>query len=193
FVYLRGDIWKPGERVGAGGLSPVRTPPADLRLAADAPEGQRRLKFAEWVAHPDNPLTARVLVNRVWQYHFGHGLIDTPSDFGFNGGRPTHPELLDWLARRFVAEGGSVKRLHRLILLSAAYRQSARFDAAAAAVDADNRLLWRFAPRRLEAETVRDAMLAVSGAFNPRLGGPSFQPFTVTVFNSNFYHLFDRD
>jgi mono/diheme cytochrome c family protein len=193
FVYPRGDIRKPGERVTAGGLSPVRTPPADLGLTADAPEGQRRLKFAEWVAHPDNPLTARVLVNRLWQHHFGHGLIDTPSDFGFNGGRPSHPELLDWLAREFLASGGSLKHLHRLVVLSATYRQAPRFDARAAAVDADNRLLWRFSPRRLEAEAVRDAMLAVSGELNRQMGGPGFRPFTITVFNTNFYHLFDKD
>ncbi len=191
FVLQRGDIRKPGRQVTAGGLSAVRVLSPEFGLVADAPEGQRRLRFAEWVASPDNPLTARVLVNRVWQYHFGHGFIATPSDFGFNGGRPSHPELLDWLARRFLDDGGSIKRLHRQIVLSATYRQSSRLDPKAAAADSDNRLLWRFTPRRLEGEVVRDAMLAVSGELNPRLGGPSFRPFTVTVFNSTFYHLFD--
>src|SRR5437660_4437920 len=191
-IYVRGDIRKPGPPVTAGGLSPIRTSSSELQLPADAPEGVRRLRFAEWTTRQDNPLTARVMVNRVWQYHFGHGLLDTPSDFGFNGGRPSHPELLDWLAQRFIADGWSVKRMHRLIMLSAAYRQSSRFDAKAAAIDADNRLLWRFAPRRLEAEIIRDAMLAVSGELNPQIGGPSFKPFTTTVFNTTFYHLFDR-
>jgi mono/diheme cytochrome c family protein len=192
-VFLRGDIKKPGPQVTAGGLSPVRTPSAEIGLSADAPEGQRRLRFAEWVTHPDHPLTSRVMVNRLWQYHFGQGLIETPSDFGFNGGRPSRPELLDWLAQEFTTGGGSVKRMHRLILLSATYRQSARFNARAAALDADNRLLWRFAPRRLEAEAVRDAMLAVSGELNPQMGGPSFRPFTITTLLTNFYHLFDGD
>jgi hypothetical protein len=190
-VLPRGDVTKPGPQVTAGSLTPVRLPSGGFELTADAPEGQRRLAFAEWVVRPDNPLTARVLVNRVWQHHFGQGLVETPSDFGFHGGRPSHPELLDWLARRFIADGWSIKRLHRLILLSATYRQSAQFNPRAAAFDADNRLLWRFAPRRLEAETVRDAMLAVSGELNPRLGGPSFRPFTVTTRNTSFYHLVD--
>jgi mono/diheme cytochrome c family protein len=190
-VLPRGDITKPGPPVTAGSLTPVRMPSGGFALPADAPEGQRRLAFAEWVVRPDNPLTARVLVNRVWQHHFGQGLVETPSDFGFHGGRPSHPELLDWLAHRVIADGWSIKRLHRLILLSATYRQSAQFNARAAAFDADNRLLWRFAPRRLEAETVRDAMLAVSGELNPRLGGPSFRPFTVTTLLTSFYHSVD--
>jgi hypothetical protein len=190
-LLLRGDIRQPGPRVTPGGLSAIRSPSPELGLSADAPEGQRRLRFAEWIAQPAHPLTARVMVNRIWQYHFGQALVDTPSDFGFNAGRPSHPELLDWLAQQFIASGGSVKHLHRLILLSAAYRQAARFDPGAAALDADNRLLWQFAPRRLEAETVRDAMLAVSGELNPRMGGPSFRPFTVTVFLTHFYHLID--
>jgi hypothetical protein len=191
FVLLRGDIKKPGPQVTAGGLSPVRTLSCDLGLGADAPEGLRRLKFAEWVADPDNPLPSRVLVNRVWQYHFGRGLIETPSDFGFNGGRPSHAELLDWLALQFRDSGGSVKHIHRLILLSATYRQSARFDARAAALDSDDHLLWCFPPQRLEAEVVRDAMLAVSGELNPHVGGPSFRPFTVTALLTNFYHPLD--
>jgi hypothetical protein len=191
-VLLRGDVNRPGARVLAGGLSAVRELRPDLGLPADAPEGERRLRFAHWVLHPDNPLTARVLVNRLWHWHFGQGLVITPSDFGFNGGLPSHPELLDWLASEFVAGQGSIKRMHRLIMLSATYRQSGRFDARAARVDSSNRLLWRFAPRRLEAESVRDAMLAVSGELDPEIGGPSYRPFTVTVFNTHFYNLFDR-
>ncbi len=189
----RGDVEKPGEEVRAGPPALGRTPPPDFPVPTDAPEAQRRAVFAEWVVRPDNPLTARVLVNRVWHYHFGRGLVATPNDFGFNGERPTHPRLLDWLAGEFVAQGGSVKKLHRLIMLSATYQQAATFDARAAAVDADNRLLWRFAPRRLEGEAVRDAMLSVSGRLNGAAGGPSFRPFSVKIFNSHFYTLTDEE
>jgi Protein of unknown function (DUF1553)/Protein of unknown function (DUF1549)/Concanavalin A-like lectin/glucanases superfamily len=192
-VLLRGDVEKKDEVVSAGGLSAIRSLPADLGLAPNAPEGERRVRFANWLANPANPLTSRVIVNRVWHYHFGRGLVDTPNDFGFNGGRPSHPELLDWLADELRTSGWSLKSLHRLILTSATYRQSGRFNADAAAKDADNRLLWRFAPRRLEAEAVRDAMLMVSGRLNPAIGGPGFRPFTVKVFNSSFYDLFDKD
>jgi hypothetical protein len=133
------------------------------------------------------------MVNRVWHYHFGQGLVATPNDFGYNGERPTHPQLLDWLASEFVAQGWSVKKLHKLILLSATYQQAATLNAAAAEVDADNKLLWRFSPRRLEGEAVRDAMLLVSGRLNDAGGGPSFRPFTVKIFNSHFYTLTDED
>src|SRR5262249_36787472 len=150
----------------------VKGPAADFGLSGDAPEGQRRVKLAEWIADPANPLTPRVMVNRVWHYHFGQGLVATPNDFGTLSDPPSHPALLDWLASEFVCTGGSVKKLHRLIVLSTAYRQGNRFDDQAAALDADNRLLWRFAPRRLEGEAVRDAMLAVSGQLNLQVGGP---------------------
>ena len=191
FVLIRGDVEKKGERVAAGGLSAVKSPSSDFGLPADAPEGIRRRKFAEWVADPANPLTARVIVNRVWHYHFGTGLVATPNDFGRNGDRPSHPELLDWLASDFLAQGFRLKALHRRIMLSSTYRQSSRFDAKAAAVDADDRLLWRFPARRLEAEAIRDAMLQASGELNPQMAGPSFRPFKLTVFNSNFYKLND--
>jgi hypothetical protein len=191
FVLVRGDVDKKKERVSAGALSAVAAHPSDFGLSPDAPEGERRLKLAEWIASAENPLAARVLVNRVWHYHFGQGLVSTTSDLGFNGGRPSHPELLDWLATQFIASGGSLKMLHRTIMLSSTYRQSSRYSAEAAARDAGNRLLWRFAPRRLEGESMRDAMLAVSGQLNPRIGGPSFRPFIVKVFNSSFYELID--
>jgi mono/diheme cytochrome c family protein len=191
FILPRGDVEKPGEQVTAGALSAVKGLDADFGLPADGPEGPRRVKLAEWVASADNPLTPRVLVNRVWHYHFGRGLVGTPNDFGLNGEPPSHPELLDWLAAEFTAGGGSLKRLHRLILLSSVYRQAAAFNAKAAALDGDDRWLWRFAPRRLEGEAVRDAMLSVSGNLNHQLGGPSFRPFTVSVFNSTFYTLTD--
>ena len=108
----------------------------------DTPEGTRRLKFAEWLVQPEHPLTARVLVNRIWHYHFGRGLVASPSDFGYNGERPSHPELLDYLASEFVARGWSIKKLQKLILLSATYQQGSAFDAKAASQDADNQLLW---------------------------------------------------
>ncbi|HKB02253.1 MAG TPA: DUF1549 and DUF1553 domain-containing protein, partial [Gemmataceae bacterium] len=182
----RGDVEKPGDAVTPGSATVIQGPP-QLDLPADAPDGERRRRFAEWLVHPDNPLTWRVIVNRVWQHHFGEGLVRTPNDFGFNGERPTHPELLDWLAARFRDSGGQLKALHRLIVTSDTYRHSSAFDPLAAEVDADNRLLWRFAPRRLEAEVARDAMLAVSGRLNRAAGGPSARPFRVETFNSAFY------
>jgi mono/diheme cytochrome c family protein len=188
----RGDVKSPGEVVTPGALSAIADLNADFGLAADAPQAQRLLKFAEWLADPRNPLPARVMANRVWHFHFGQGLVATPSDFGASGARPTHPELLDWLAAKFIESGWSVKSLHRLIVNSATYRQSSEANAAAVKLDADNTLLWRFPPRRLEAEAVRDAMLAVSGQLNLQMGGPSFRPFTTTNFNATFYHLIDK-
>jgi len=131
--------------------------------------------MAEWITHPQNPLFSRIIVNRLWHYHFGVGLVDTPNDFGFNGGRPSHPELLDWLAAELAESGWRLKHLHRLMVTSAAYRQGASWNESAARVDAGNRLLWRKSPRRLEAETVRDATLFVAGRLSSRMGGPSFQ------------------
>jgi Protein of unknown function (DUF1553)/Protein of unknown function (DUF1549)/Concanavalin A-like lectin/glucanases superfamily len=188
----RGDIEKPGEPVTPGSPTVVKGLPA-VDLPADALEGSRRLAFADWVVHPDNPLTWRVLVNRVWQHHFGEGLVRTPNDFGFNGERPTHPELLDWLATEFRDSGGQLKPLHRLIVTSATYRQASTPNEKASATDAENRLLWRFAPQRLEAEAVRDTMLSVSNKLNGEVGGPSFRPFRIETFNSAFYIPFDED
>jgi hypothetical protein len=162
-------------------------------LKSDDADGIRRIKFAKWVTHSRNPLTARVIVNRLWQYHFGQGLVKTPSDFGFNGGAPSHPQLIDWLADELITSGWDLKQMQRLILTSATFRQSSRFRENAARIDASNRLLWRFSPRRLEGEIIRDSMLAVSGELNSKLEGPSFRPFTVSVFNTHFYHMFDSD
>ena len=146
-------------------------------IAAGAPEPQRRLALAAHLTRPDHPLTARVLVNRVWQNHFGTGLVDTPSDFGEMGTAPTHPELLDWLALEFVRQGWSLKKLHRLIVTSRTYRQASRPKPEALRVDADARLLWRFPPRRLEAEAIRDGMLSVSGKLNLKMRGRGFDFF----------------
>jgi mono/diheme cytochrome c family protein len=191
FVLARGDVEKKGDRVSAGGLSAVRSPSPEFGLAVDAPESIRRRKLAEWIADPVNPLLARVMVNRVWHYHFGTGLVATPNDLGRNGDPPSHPELLDWLASDFLAHGTRLKALHRRIMLSNTYRQSSKFDAKGAAIDADARLLWRYPARRLEAEAIRDAMLQAAGRLNTQMAGPSYRPFTVTVFNSNFYNLSD--
>ena len=139
---------------------------------------------------PCNPLFARVMVNRVWHYHFGSGLVKNPNDFGFNGGTPSHPELLDWLAQEFIRGGWSLKKLHKLILMSQSYQQSSEFVPEAAEKDADNRLLWRYAPMRLPGEAVRDAMLAVSGQLNPSMYGPSFRPFNI-IKNTGSYHSYE--
>jgi hypothetical protein len=175
-LLLRGKAARPGPKVEPGmpavlvATQPTFPPPGKSTSL-------RRLTLARWIASPDNPLTARVIVNRVWHYHFGEGLVRTPSDFGFMGQAPTHPALLDWLAVWFVREGWSLKKLHRLITTSSAYRMGKRWDKAAAAKDADNRLLWRSPYRRLEAEAIRDSMLAVSGRLNPKMYGPSMYPF----------------
>ncbi|MEO2016609.1 MAG: PSD1 and planctomycete cytochrome C domain-containing protein [Fuerstiella sp.] len=148
-----------------------------VAVESDAPKVQRRLALAQHLAHPDHPLTARVMVNRIWQHHFGIGLVGTPSDFGKMGALPSHPELLDWLANDFVDHGWSVKHLHRRIVTSQTYRQSSRPRPSALKVDADCRQLWRFPPRRLEAEAIRDSILKVSGKLNLKAGGPGFDFF----------------
>ncbi|MBM79524.1 MAG: hypothetical protein CMJ78_02885 [Planctomycetaceae bacterium] len=149
----------------------------DLRLRPDATESQRRLALAKGIASPKNPLTARVMVNRLWQHHFGVGIVDTPSDFGFNGSLPTHPELLDWLAGYLIDNKWSLKALHRKILLSSTFRQRSETRTRALKQDADSRLLWRFPPRRLEAEALRDSILTVSGKLNLKMYGPGFSFF----------------
>jgi Protein of unknown function (DUF1553) len=166
-VLKRGDVKNRGEKVDPGyptALVPA-CPPGDDR--------QSRLDLARWLTRPDHPLTARVLVNRVWQHHFGRGLVATPGDFGTRGEKPTHPELLDWLANEFVRRGWSVKELHRLIVLSDAFRRASTIrDARAEKIDPDNRLLWRMNRRRVDAEALRDGVLAVAGTLDRRLGGP---------------------
>ncbi|MGH9676468.1 MAG: DUF1553 domain-containing protein, partial [Candidatus Acidiferrum sp.] len=152
----------------------------------DARESARRVALADWIADSENPLPARVMVNRVWHYHFGAGLVRTPSDFGVNGDRPSHPELLDWLASEYLANGGRLKPLHRLIVLSRTYRQSGEFPAKRAALDADNRYLWRFSPRRLEAEAIRDSLLQVCGTLDRRMGGPGYNLWNYSGYVINY-------
>lgn len=180
----RGDPMAPREAVGPGTLDSIEP---KLAIPATAPEAERRAALADWIVDRRNPLTARVLVNRLWQGHFGVGLVDTPSDFGRNGGVPSHPELLDWLARTLMDNGWSQKRIHRMIVLSKTYRQSSRVTDAGRAKDAQTRLLWRYPPRRLEAEAVRDAILAVSGKLDLRAGGPGFDLFEP---NGNYVKVY---
>ncbi len=183
----RGDLATPGAVVAPAGLSSVDGPRADFDLKPDAPDADRRKKLAEWITAPNNPLFSRVIVNRVWHYHFGVGIVDTPNDLGFNGGRPSHPELLDWLASEFAEHKYSLKALHKLIVTSATYRQASAPRKDASATDADNRLLWRYKPHRLEGEAVRDAMLATSGLLNPEVGGKGFSDYKIRDFNGTAY------
>jgi hypothetical protein len=172
----------PGERstdpIDPGFLSILDPAPARIERPAAAPRSTgRRLALARWLSRPDNPLSTRVIVNRIWQYHFGRGLVGTSGDFGRLGETPSHPDLLDWLAREFVARGWRWKPIHRLILTSAAYRQASRRPrlevAAAVRIDPEDRLLWKQVVHRLDAEEIRDSMLAVSGELDPSIGGPS--------------------
>ncbi len=182
-VMLRGEYNNWGEEVEAGFLSCItgHQKPAAIRLDPFKrwPTRSRRMTLAQWIASPENPLTARVMVNRLWYRHFGRGIVPTPSDFGKLSGGPSHPELLDWLATQFVEKGWSLKAMHRLMVTSSTYRQASQNAGrpAAAEKDPDNTLLWEFRRRRLEAEAVRDAVLAVSGRLNPeRHGLPIFPP-----------------
>lgn len=180
----RGDAMQKLETVNPGAIEAAG---AILSLQKDMPEQQRRLALAKWIASPENPFTARVMVNRIWHYHFGTGIVNTPSDFGANGARPTHPELLDWLAGQFVQTGWSIKVMHGLILRSNTYRQSSAPVQEALAVDANDRFLWRFPPQRLEAEAIRDTVLATSGKLDLTMGGPGFDVFEP---NSNYVHVY---
>ncbi len=179
YVLNRGSIQKPGKEVGPGTLGCLPGLPSRFELPPNHAEGERRAALAQWLTRNDNPLTWRSVVNRVWQYHFGRGLVETPNDFGRMGALPTHPELLDWLAVEFRDGGQSMKKLHRLIVTSATYRQSSASVAAFEKVDSENRHLWRANRRKLEAEAVRDAVLLVSGKLDPKMGGPGFRDFVI--------------
>ncbi len=208
YVLNRGSVLKPGKEVGPGTVGCLPGLPSRFELPVNHSEGERRAALAQWLTRTDNPLTWRSIVNRVWQYHFGQGLVETPNDFGRMGGLPTHPELLDWLAVEFRDGGQSMKALHKLIVTSATYRQSSvisesvsskqskrslppRLDPLNTAapitdyspppssIDSDNRYLWRANSRKLEAEAVRDAVLSVSGKLDLTMGGPSFKDFVI--------------
>ncbi len=180
-VLKGGDYRQPGEAVDPGFPSAITGSDGAAVLEKDRyrqyPTRGRRMTLAKWIASRENPLTARVMVNRIWQQHFGRGIVGTPSDFGKNGDRPTHPELLDWLAVRFVERDWSVKAIHRLMVTSSTYRQSAdNPGVGGASSDPENRLLWRFNRRRLEAEAIRDSILAASDRLNLEQRGPSVFP-----------------
>lgn len=175
-VLLRGNPHVEGEKVEPGFPSVLNPPSPIVEPPASAHSCGRRLALARWIASPENPLTARVMVNRIWQYHFGRGIVRTTSNFGFQGTRATHPELLDWLAAEFVAQGWRMKPIHRLIVTSAAYRMSSQSNPRALTKDPENDLFWRFDMRRLEAEEVRDSILAANGSLNLDQGGPSVYP-----------------
>ncbi len=190
----RGDIELEGDIVSPGAVAAVSGVSAAFGLTPDASDAERRKKLADWITSPDNPLFARVMVNRVWQYHFGNGLVKTSSDFGFNGGQPSHPDLLDWLVGQFRTNGLRLKPLHRLIVTSAAYRQGSSTNDTAQKIDSENRLLWRKTPHRLEAESVRDAILSVSGKLNTTMGGPGFQDVKLApIKGTTYYQPFDSD
>jgi hypothetical protein len=176
YILRGGSMSAPGDEVQPGFLSILD--PGDAKIAP--PRGVsstgRRSALAAWLTDPSNPLPSRVMVNRIWHYHFGSGIVATPGDFGRMGARPTHPELLDYLAGYFVDNGWSVKKVHRLILLSNTYREASDYDAKIAEADPENKLLWRYPRHRMEAEAIRDSMLATSGLLNPQMGGPGVYP-----------------
>ena len=174
-VLKRGDPTRPGPVVEPGVPAVLTGRQPDPPRPRATTTG-RRLWLGRWLTSPENPLVARVIVNRIWQAHFGQGIVASSSDFGVMGDAPSHPELLDWLASELVASGWRLKPLHRMIVLSQTYRRSSAFEPEAAKVDPGDALLWRWRQRRLDAEVVRDSILAVSGRLNPRMGGPSFYP-----------------
>lgn len=188
----RGDVMQRGEIVPPGGLTKLAKLPGELPINENSSESERRLALAKWITHPDNPLTARVFVNRVWQYHFGSGIVATPSDFGRNGTPPTHPALLDYLAQNFQENGGKIKRLHKQLMMSYVYRQSNANNSQNAARDAGNRYLWRMPLRRMEAEAVRDSILQTSGKLDRRMGGAGFPLFKYTIVNIGIYEPLDE-
>ena len=191
-VFTGGSPQRLGASVLPGSLSTLSEVAPAYQLKNETPEKERRLALAKWITHEDNPLTPRVLANRLWHYHFGIGLVDTPSDFGYMGSKPSHPELLDWLARRIKQNGWRLKDVHRDILLSQTYQQSATYRADAATTDSDSRLLWRFPPRRISAEELRDTLLVIAGKLDSKMGGPGFRLYQYLVDNVSTYVPLDK-
>lgn len=187
-VHLRGDVTTLAEEAVPGGIAATSRDLADFKLGSNATDTERRQRLADWMTDRGNALFQRVIANRLWHYHFGVGIVETPNDFGFNGGRPSHPELLDWLAVQLKNHEMRLKPLHRLMVLSATYRQSSAINREAMKIDAGNRLLWRSSPRRLEGESLRDGMLAVAGILDLTAGGPGYQDVTITPNNGTTYY-----
>ncbi|MEM9940142.1 MAG: DUF1553 domain-containing protein [Planctomycetota bacterium] len=177
FVRIRGNAHVKGDKVEPAFISVLSPPEPEIETPANQKSSGRRLAFAKWLTSPDNPMTARVMANRIWQYHFGRGIVRTASDFGFQGSKPTHPELLDWLAAEFVDQNWSIKAMHRLIMNSSAYKMSSTYSPEGYEIDPDNDLFWRFNLRRLTAEEIRDSILAVNRQLNTdKMFGPSVYP-----------------
>jgi hypothetical protein len=191
-VFVGGDAGRKGDEVVPASIETLAGATTPYALPANAPERERRVALARWLVAKDNALTSRVLVNRLWHYHFGKGIVATTSDFGYMGERPTHPELLDWLARQLVAGGWRLKPLHKLMVMSESYQQASTYRDEASRVDAEARLLWRFPPRRLAAEEVRDTMLFVAGKLKECGGGPGFRLYEYTRDNVATYMPLDR-
>jgi mono/diheme cytochrome c family protein len=189
----RGEVEQPSELVQPGALSCLASLAGEFVLSKHGHEEKPRAALANWIASPSNVLTWRSIANRVWHYHFGRGIVDTPNDFGRNGSRPTHPELLDWLGVEFRDGGKSLKVLHRMMVSSAVYRQSTRDDPAYAKIDADNRFLWRMNRTRLDAEELRDSVLAVSGTLDTAMGGPGIELFRFKNDHSPIYDHSDPE
>ena len=190
-IHRKGEPKDLGEEVKRGFLTILGG-----QVLPDDHKGSGRDYLANWIADPKNPLTARVMVNRIWQYHFGKGLVPTPNDFGSRGEIPTHPELLDYLATQFIKSGWSTKAMHRMIMLSHVYQLSANDDPRNAAIDANNEMLWRFNRRRLSAEEIRDAMLAVSASLDRTMGqAHPFQPESEWRYtqHNQFFAVYDTD
>ncbi|MCX7665262.1 MAG: DUF1553 domain-containing protein [Gemmataceae bacterium] len=194
-IYLlpRGDVSNPREEIGPGVLALV---PVKANLESNSSDSQRRAALAKWLSHEENPLVWRSIVNRIWQYHFGRGIVETANDFGRMGSPPTHPALLDYLAITFRDGGGSFKQLHKAIVMSRTYQQVSDSRPEMEAIDKDNRYLWRQSRRKLEAEAIRDSLLAVAGKLDLTMGGPSFQDFVIEKPEHSphyQYHLYDPE
>ncbi len=193
-IFLGGSPQRRGEEVVPASLTVLSDDDSKpkYQLKAEAPESERRESLANWIASDQNPLTPRVLANRIWHYHFGTGIVETPSDFGYMGAKPSHPELLDWLAKQLIDNNWKLKSIHKQIMLSQTYQQSSNYREAAAQVDGDARLLWRFSPRRLSAEEIRDTILMVSGQLNHKMGGPGFRLYHFMQDNVCTYSPLDN-
>ena len=191
-LFIGGSPQRKGESVVPASLSTLDKVMSPYELPPETPEAERRKRLADWITRADNPLTLRVLANRLWHYHFGTGIVDTPNDFGYMGGRPTHPELLDFLALKLTEKGWKFKDMHRLIMLSNTYQQSSLYIEKAAKIDGDSRLLWRFPPRRLSAEEIRDTILTVSGKLDKTMSGPGFQLYRFMQDNVCTYEPLDE-
>ena len=203
FVFYGGSPQKKGPKVTSSSIrfidSQSEVAELGFRLGSDSAEAERRKELAQWITNDRNPLTPRVLANRVWAYHFGSGIVETPNDFGYMGGRPSHPELLDFLASRLIDFGWQLKPMHRAIMLSKTYRQSSKFHEESARIDSESRLLWRFPPRRLSAEEIRDSILMISGLWQPNPnagpvpdGGPGFRLYEYLQDNVATYVPLDQ-